>query len=136
MSLRLTQPNLIHPMLFLGALAAKKTVMYAAANTYGFHRIYRRILEFDRSYSGVELYRTPERRKFHDNLKESIRNPLHLIQLAKSPEFLQFIANFQEAAKSNPRYQQFTEQLKESGISNMLEELKKKTTQSANSGKK
>lgn len=61
---------------------------------------------------------------------------LYVLLHSHSLEFLQFIANFQEAAKSNPRYQQFTEQLKESGISNMLEELKKKTTQSANSGKK
>jgi hypothetical protein len=40
-----TSQRSIHPVFILGAVALQKAAFFAAANSYGFHRIYRRLLE-------------------------------------------------------------------------------------------
>jgi hypothetical protein len=68
-------PPLSHPplLLLIPTLLAKKTVLYSAARTYGFPKLYRRTLE------GIKVL-VPESEQYQVRvvIKEGIRNPMSL----------------------------------------------------------
>ena len=78
---------MVHPLLFLGLLAAKKSVVYAAyraGSRYGWPRVYRRVLEYNRAF-------TPKDQQ--SGVKSLVKRALH------SPEQLA------DAVKNNAVFQ-------------------------------
>ena len=72
MAFRASPPRLLFPVLF-GAALGKKAVLYAVAHTYGFPRVYRRLLELERSAypNASPVFRTSLR----SGIKQVIRYP-------------------------------------------------------------
>ena len=72
MAFRASQPRLLFPALF-GAALVKKAALFTVAHTYGFPRIYRRLLELERSAypNATPSFRTSIR----TGLKGTIRSP-------------------------------------------------------------
>ena len=72
MAFRASPPRLLFPALF-GAALAKKAALYAVAHTYGFPRIYRRLLELERTAypNASPIFRSAVR----TGLKQTIRYP-------------------------------------------------------------
>ena len=72
MAFRASPPRLLFPALF-GAALGKKAILYGVAHTYGFPRVYRRILELERSAYPTA---TPAfRASLRDGVKQVIRYP-------------------------------------------------------------
>jgi len=86
MAFRASQPRLLFPALF-GAALVKKAALYTLAHTYGFPRIYRRLLELERSAypNASPVFRSAVR----NGLKHSIRYPHKAAQtIAANPQML------------------------------------------------
>ena len=67
---KIVQTRSLHPLLWAGALLAKKSIVYKAASTYGYPRIYKRLLE------QTKIHVEPATRPHVNHLiKTSIRAP-------------------------------------------------------------
>ena len=86
MAFRASQPRLLLPALF-GAALGKKAVLYAVAHTYGFPRIYRRLLELERTAypNATPAFRSAMR----SGIKQTIRYPNRAAAtIAANPQML------------------------------------------------
>jgi len=86
MAFRASPPRLLFPALF-GAALAKKAALYAVGHTYGFPRIYRRLLELERSSypNATPAFRTAVR----TGIKQTMRYPNRAAAtIAANPQML------------------------------------------------
>ena len=88
---RASPPRLLFPALF-GAALAKKAAIYAVAHSYGFPRIYRRLLELERSAypNATPVFRSAVR----TGIKQTIRYPNQAAAtIAANPQMLALLGH-------------------------------------------
>eukprot|EP00941_MAST-03F_sp_MAST-3F-sp1_P003253 g3253.t1 len=85
-----------HPFLFAGGLLAKKAAVFAAARSYGWHRIYRRLLEQNKVLTPIENQEVVK-----IALREAMRFPLRAYEMSRDSHVIKFVDRLARSAGEN-----------------------------------
>ena len=88
---------MVNPLFLLGPLLLKKAMLLSAANAYGLHRVYRRLLESTK----VIVHDKSQRLIVQGVIKEGFRYPSRLAKHIDNKEVIDFASKYIKMALDN-----------------------------------